>query len=317
MGRAATTGYVTELTRRKTLDREMSLHRLPDNPIVRPNMDERMGDNINGPSLIRAPQWLENPLGRYYLYFGHHKGTYIRLAYADGPEGPYTTYEPGVLELADSFATDHIASPDVHVDHGRREIVMYYHGKQSVDAPGQETRVALSPDGVNFTAQPEVLGAPYFRVFQHRGRHYAIGMPGILYRSADGRSGFERASQILPDEARHVAVLLNGDSLTLFYTMVGETPPESIIAGEIDLSLDWTDWSVERSRELLRPELDWEGANQPLAPSARGIIEPPVNQLRDPCIFEDGDATYLLYAVAGERGIAIARLEALSGPTAL
>ncbi|MCH8102037.1 MAG: hypothetical protein IIB28_02630 [Chloroflexi bacterium] len=52
-----------------------------------------------------------------------------------------------------------------------------------------------------------------------------------------------------------------------------------------------------------------KGAGEPLAPSARGIIEPPVNQLRDPCIFEDGDATYLLYAVAGERGIAIARLE--------
>ena len=290
----------------------MRVERLPDNlanPIIRPGMDPRMGGNVNGPSLIRAPDWLENPLGRYYLYFAHHRGTYIRLAYADRPEGPYTTHEPGVLELADSFAADHIASPDVHVDDDRREIVMYYHGRQSAESPGQETRVALSPDGLNFTARPEVLGAPYFRVFRHRGRHYAIGMPGILYRSANGRSGFERGSQILPGNARHVAVLLRGDSLTLFYTMVGETPPERIMAGEIDLSRDWAEWSVERSRELLRPEFDWEGANEPLTPSARGIIGPPVNQLRDPCIFEDGDATYLLYAVAGERGIAIARLE--------
>ncbi len=290
----------------------MRVERLPDslaNPIIRPGMDPRMGGNVNGPSLIRAPEWLENPLGRYYLYFAHHRGTYIRLAYADRPEGPYTTHEPGVLELADSFAADHIASPDVHVDDDRREIVMYYHGRQSAESPGQETRVALSPDGLNFTARPEVLGAPYFRVFRRRGLHYAIGMPGILYRSANGRSGFERGSQILPGNARHVAVLLRGDSLTLFYTMVGETPPERIMAGEIDLSRDWTEWSVERSRELLRPEFDWEGASEPLAPSARGIIGPPVNQLRDPCIFEDGDATYLLYAVAGERGIAIARLE--------
>ncbi len=316
MGIAGATGNITNFTWRAPLGRAMRLHRLPDNPIIRSDMDPRMGDNINGPSLIRAPEWLENPLGRYYLYFAHHKGTYIRLAYADRPEGPYTTYEPGALELADSFAADHIASPDVHVDDERREIVMYYHGRRSVDTPGQETRVALSPDGIKFTAQPEVLGAPYFRAFQHAGLHYAIGMPGILYRSEDGRSGFERGPQILPDNTRHVAVLLHDESLTLFYTMVGETPPERVLVGEIDLSVGWTEWSVEQSRELLLPEHDWEGADQPPVPSARGIIEPPVNQLRDPGIFEDGDVTYLLYAVAGERGIAIARLETQGAPTA-
>jgi len=31
-------------------------------------------------------------------------------------------------------------------------------------------------------------------------------------------------------------------------------------------------------------------------------------QLRDPCIFREDGLTYLLYAVAGEHGIAIARL---------
>lgn len=291
----------------------MKAYRLPGNPIIRPHMDPRMGGNINGPSLIRAPDWLEKPLGRYYLYFAHHQGTYIRLAYSDSPEGPYTTHEPGVLDLADSFAADHIASPDVHVDHQRRQIVMYYHGRKSVETPGQETRVAISTDGVDFKARPEVLGAPYFRVFRHGGKHYAIGMPGILYRSIDGRSGFKRGPQILPGNTRHVAVLLRGDVLTIFYTLIGETPPERILAADVDVSGDWGDWSgrsVENSRELLRPEHDWEGANEPVLPSERGIIKPAVNQLRDPCIFEDGDATYLLYAVAGERGIAIARLEA-------
>ncbi len=47
------------------MGREMKVHRLPGNPIIRPDMDARMGGNINGPSLIRAPDWLENPLGRY------------------------------------------------------------------------------------------------------------------------------------------------------------------------------------------------------------------------------------------------------------
>ena len=42
--------------------------RLMDEPIIYPDMDDRMGSNINGPSLIRVPAWIENPLGRYYLY---------------------------------------------------------------------------------------------------------------------------------------------------------------------------------------------------------------------------------------------------------
>ena len=33
-----------------------------------------------------------------------------------------------------------------------------------------------------------------------------------------------------------------------------------------------------------------------------------VNQLRDPAVYEEGNDVYLLYAVAGESGIAIARV---------
>src|SRR5581483_6419287 len=105
------------------------------NPIVYPNMDSRMGSNINGPSLLRVPSWVPNPLGKYYLYFSDHKGAYIRLAYADDLRGPWKMHVPGSLQLADSMfpATadeikisytnaygvigddlPHIASPDVH-----------------------------------------------------------------------------------------------------------------------------------------------------------------------------------------------------------
>ena len=48
--------------------------------------------------------------------------------------------------------------------------------------------------------------------------------------------------------------------------------------------------------------------DMPLKPSARGAIDEPVHQLRDPAIYREGDDTYLLYSVAGEQGIAIARL---------
>ena len=41
----------------------VAVARLLDEPIIRPNMDERMGDNINGPSLVRMPHWVEGRLG--------------------------------------------------------------------------------------------------------------------------------------------------------------------------------------------------------------------------------------------------------------
>ncbi|MEZ5903689.1 MAG: hypothetical protein R3C69_00710 [Geminicoccaceae bacterium] len=49
--------------------------RLPGNPIIRPHMDGRMGDNINGPSLIRVPDWV-GALGRYYCISGIMTGLY-------------------------------------------------------------------------------------------------------------------------------------------------------------------------------------------------------------------------------------------------
>ena len=59
---------------------------------------------------------------------------------------------------------------------------------------------------------------------------------------------------------------------------------------------------------MLEPEMDWEGGDEPLLPSTRGLVHGPVRQLRDPAIFTEDGRTYLLYSVAGESGIAIADL---------
>ena len=88
----------------------LSVQRLSDGPIIETAMSPRLTalakeqgyNNVNGPSLIRVPDWLENPLGNYYLYFSHHKGDFIRLAYADTVEGPWSIYEPGALALKNS-----------------------------------------------------------------------------------------------------------------------------------------------------------------------------------------------------------------------
>jgi hypothetical protein len=94
--------------------------RLPQNPIITDKIDDslmletkRYGYiNINGPSVIRVPSWVNNPLGKYYMYFAHHKGEYIRLAYAESIEGPWQVYRPGVLHVKDSLFTTQRATGD-------------------------------------------------------------------------------------------------------------------------------------------------------------------------------------------------------------
>lgn len=285
----------------------MQVRRFRDKPIIYPHMDDRMGDNVNGPSLIRVPEWVPDPLGRYYLYFAHHQGTYIRLAFADQLEGPWRLYRPGVLDLADAFFDSHIASPDVHVLDDRREIRMYYHGCCLPRPPHQATRLAISRDGLNFVARPDILGSSYWRVFRWQGYWYTLEMPGAFRRSPTGVSGFEEGPTLFTPDMRHAAVRVDGNTLTVFYSDARDCP-ERILWASIRLDTDWHQWRTSPPSTLLAPETDYEGADCPVEPSQRGSVHRRVHQLRDPCIFADEGKTYLLYSVAGERGIAIGEL---------
>lgn len=300
----------------------MRAQRLDGSPIVTTRSAPEVGDNVNGPSLVRAPGWVERPLGRYYLYFAHHRGRSIRLAAADRIEGPWRVHPPGALALADAACLDHVASPDVHVDAARREIRMYFHGvvhhdpatpdphENALDGTRpfvQRTKLAVSRDGIRFAARPDVLGPSYFRVFSWRGDWYALAMPGIVYRSADGVSGFERGPALFSEAMRHSAVLRRGDRLHVLYSDVGDCP-ERILHATIDLRPDWGAWRPSPPEVVLEPETGYEGVELPLEPSVRGLAAQPVRQLRDPAVFEEDGSLYLLYAVAGEQGIAVARL---------
>ena len=299
----------------------INITRLGGAPIITPEMDARMGSNIQGPSLIKVPDWVENPLGNYYLYFADHRGTYIRMAYADKVTGPWTVYSPGSLKLEDSFFPTtcppcslapgrtaplyaHIASPDVHVREDLNQIVMYYHGRGE---GRQFTRAAVSTDGIHFEGRADELGPHYFRVIEHDNYFYAMSMPGLLHRSSDGLSKFESGPQFFTADMRHSALLIRDDRLYVFFSQAGEQP-ERILLSTIDLSDDWQQWAATDPIEVLRPERDYEGADLPNKPSRRGYIDDRVNQLRDPAIYEENGKTYLLYSVAGESGIAIAEI---------
>jgi hypothetical protein len=285
----------------------MKILRFPNNPIIRPHMDTRMGSNINGPSLIRVPDWIPNPLGRYYLYFAHHRGTYIRMAYSDDLEGPWRIHSSGVLDLKDSYFDDHIAFPDIRVMRDHRQIWMYYHGCCLPESPHQVQRAAISEDGLRFTARREILGISYWRVFEWDGYHYALAMPGRFYRSRDGLTDFEEGPTLFARSMRHSAVKLDRDILQVFYTNAGDCP-ERILLSTIKLTPDWMQWKNSDPVTILDPQMDYEGARFPLVPSQRGAALEPVRQLRDPCIYEEEGKTHLLYSVAGESGIAMAEL---------
>ncbi|MEM7078285.1 MAG: hypothetical protein AAF513_06605 [Pseudomonadota bacterium] len=319
---------------------KLRVERVGDGPLIHPGLDLSIGNNIQGPSLIAVPDWVENRLGNYYLYFADHKGAYIRLAYADALTGPWRIHVPGALQLPDShFLTapppvskaqaeqiraafvargmkishdpvaevtaPHIASPDVHVDEARRRIVMYFHGLEDVGY--QVTRVATSRDGIAFSAHPEVLGRTYFRAFDWQGTRYGMAMPGQFYRLADDMGPFEEGPLLFNQDMRHAALLVRDDELLVFWTQVGEVP-EHIKVSSIDLTEDWRTWKASAGVEVLRPERVWEGARAPLTPSVRSTAYGLVNQLRDPAIFVQGEDVYLLYAYGGESGIGLARV---------
>jgi hypothetical protein len=314
--------------------------RLLDRPIITPDLHPSIGRNIQGPSAICVPDWIAPRLGNYYLYFADHKGRYIRLAYADQLTGPWAIYPPGSLQLEKScfltelpkttseqvafhearfkaagiqlshdvlseITTPHIASPDVHVDPSSRRIIMYFHGLDDVGT--QVTRAALSRDGIDFEAQPEVLGHNYMRIFQHDGMTCALAMPGLFYRSTDGLHDFEPGPTLFNPDMRHSALMKRDGKLLVFWTQVGDTP-ERILLSRIDLAGDWRGWKEGLAEEILRPERSWEGADAPLLPSIRSTAYGSVNQLRDPAIFEEDGRVFLFYAVAGESGIAVAEL---------
>lgn len=259
------------------------------------------GANINGPSVIRVPEWIAagdrpDPNANYYMYFADHGGAYIRMAWAERVDGPYTLHgmhflnenkSRGVLDMGfprqidldnNIRITEHIASPDVHVNHAEQRIEMYFHGGNvkhndaNIAGNGQQTFVTFSETGLNFNAGivPVAVGWAYLRVFDYNGERYGIGSRGSLFKAPadpfDIPQGYDFGTLLWdfegagndfndnpfqhdvdadpngPDRLRHVAVRVTGDTLEVFHSRVGDTP-ERILLSTIDLtSGDFETW---------------------------------------------------------------------------
>ena len=138
---------------------------------------------------------------------------------------------------------------------------------------------------------------------------YALSLDGWLWRSKDSTVPFEPGPRLggLPNHVRHMAVLSQEDRPCLAWSVIGDCP-ERIFLGKLNADGDWSRWSVQEVQEVLRPECDWEGADQPLTASQVGMVTTRVNQLRDTAFYREDGVTYLAYSIAGEAGLALARL---------
>jgi hypothetical protein len=320
---------------------QIKVARFEQNPLITPRTSRSLGSNVNGPTVIRVPDWVQRPLGRYYMYFANHMGEFIRLAYADNITGPWKIHEAGVLHVRDTALSrpgpdpketledfyTHVASPEILIDHQQKRFVMWFHGwwtngenwpadptaaRAWAQKSGysQFTQAAISTDGLQFDASPAITRTSYIRIVQHDGFYYGVSRLGRLSRSKDPLASFELGPNPFRDgpyagRIRHVAVILRANRLFVFFTAIGDAP-ERVMLSTIDLAGDWSTWRASAPVDVLQPERGYECTNLPNAPSESGDIAVPVRQIRDPYVFEEGGKTYLFYSICGEQGIAAA-----------
>jgi len=280
-------------------DIHISVERSAGNPLIAPASSPRIRNNINGPSVIRVPEWLPSPLGKYYMYFAHHEGKYIRLAYADTLDGPWKIHEKGTLRLSQAEAfSKHIASPDVHVDNANRVIRMYFHGPAR-GSRQQKTGVATSNDGLSFHPSDSILEGSYLRVFRLGDSYYGVSVGGSLHRSSHPGKHWRVldnpiVSPVTVKDAhgirtnvrmRHPAVFVKDRVLYLFYSRT-EDAPERILLSTVVLTDDWNQWTASKPIEVIRHTEAYEGIDYPVKPSRRGRGTH-VHELRDPYILEE------------------------------
>ncbi len=302
------------------------LVRLRDKPLISPRTHGAIGTNINGPCVIRVPDWVPDPPGRFYMYFGHHTGRFIRMALSDALTGPWRVRDDPPLDVSETgFAQTevtwtnahgetivepaHIASPDVHVDDEARCFVMLFHGLH--EDGRQTTRVAVSEDGLSFSSAADArdLAPPYLRLCRVDERYLGIAWGGELFASKQPSGPFEKGPPLLerpngPDLIpRHPAFAWRQGVLHCFYTLIGDCP-ERVWHVPVTPAKSWENWEIGTPNPVLAPEHDWEGAGLPAEPSSIGAARGIENALRDPFVFED----HLFYAVGGESGIGVARI---------
>ena len=88
----------------------LNARRLPQNPLITVSSSPTLGDNVNGPTVVRVPEWVERPLGKYYMYFANHMGTFSgsRTRLLSAAHGRCTSPVSSMFTTRRSFASNPI-----------------------------------------------------------------------------------------------------------------------------------------------------------------------------------------------------------------
>ncbi len=137
---------------------------------------------------------------------------------------------------------------------------------------------------------------------------------GVLGRSKDLTGVFATGPNPFDGGAwagrvRHVATLVRGNTLYVFFSAIGDTP-ERILLSKIALSPDWTTWRASQPIDVLRPSASYECTALPVVTSKSGEAEGPERALRDPGVIEEKGRVILFYSYCGEQGLAAADVTA-------
>lgn len=198
---------------------------LVNNGAVVANTNNSSSDNTAFPSVIKVPDWVDladrpDANANYYMYWGNHSGTAIKMSWASSIDGAWTPYDftagtgsnpsRGVFDVGSSTNDptrdyyDHISAPDVIIDDVNQRFIMYFHGEAPGSGPApfvHERFVATSGTGLNFNdpvsgngesghGPVEVssggvtrdvwIGDDYMKTFLLDGRTYGVGKRGII-----------------------------------------------------------------------------------------------------------------------------------------
>ncbi|MBY0149104.1 FIMAH domain-containing protein [Neobacillus niacini] len=153
------------------------------------NMNYNPTDEYDFPTVIRASDYFEKPLGKYYMYYGPHDSPGgISLAYSDSPEGPWVEYEANPVINRNNpphYSVSHVASAHPIWMEEENKLYMYFHGENTT------TRLATSVDGIHFYYEKTVVTTAdfndvsetsYARVFKYtipeKGNKYIMLLMG-------------------------------------------------------------------------------------------------------------------------------------------
>jgi hypothetical protein len=139
-----------------------------------------------------------------------------------------------------------------------------------------------------------------------------FGDRGVQVRRSKNGIDFEDGPSLFADVpgpyVRHVGLQQLANSLRVFFTQK-LVAPEHIRMGVVNLDAPWASWSIGTTVEIMRPEMAYEGAKEPMTISRKGPARNKEHALRDPFIYEESERTWLIYAIAGESGLALAELQ--------